>query len=103
MTQGIKKCRFELVDKPKYQRFRKFIRNDLAEKLVKTLRTNKTDSFRRRQGFNVTDAFNTKEQTALEAVKDAFLVLGYRIDLYFNKHKIAIEVDEFGYNDRNID
>ena len=28
-------------------------------------------------------------------------VLGYRIDLYFHKYKLAIEVDELGHADRN--
>ena len=28
-------------------------------------------------------------------------VLGYRIDLYFHKYKLALEVDELGYADRN--
>ena len=27
--------------------------------------------------------------------------LGYRIDFYFHKNKLAIEVDELGHNDRN--
>ena len=30
-------------------------------------------------------------------------VLGYRIDLYFHKHKLPIEVDELGHADRNLD
>ena len=30
-------------------------------------------------------------------------VLGYRIDAYFRKYKLAIEVDEQGHNDRDID
>ena len=30
-----------------------------------------------------------------------YSVLGYRIDLYFHKHKLAIEVDELGHADRN--
>ena len=30
-------------------------------------------------------------------------ILGYRTDLYFHKYKPAIEVDELGHNDRNID
>ena len=30
-------------------------------------------------------------------------VLGCRIDLYFHKYKLAIEVDELGHADRNID
>ena len=32
-----------------------------------------------------------------------YTVIGYRIDLYFHKYKLAIEVDELGHNDRNID
>ena len=32
-----------------------------------------------------------------------YTVIGYRIDLYFHKYKLAIEVDELGDNDRNID
>ena len=31
-----------------------------------------------------------------------YTVLGYRIDLYFHKYKIAIDVDELDHNDRNI-
>ena len=32
-----------------------------------------------------------------------YRVLGYRIDLYFNKHNLAVVVDEKGHEDRNID
>ena len=48
----------------------------------------------------------------LESIKDAierenmqtqYSVLGYKIDLYFHEYKLAIEVDELGHNDRNID
>ena len=55
---------------------------------------------------------NTKEQTVINLVKDAFegenmqtqyTVLNYRIDLYFHEYKLAIEVDELGHNDKNID
>ena len=31
-----------------------------------------------------------------------YTVIGYRTDLYFHKHKLAIEVDELGHADRNI-
>ena len=31
-----------------------------------------------------------------------YSVLGYRIDPYFHKHKLAIEVDELGNADRNL-
>ena len=31
-----------------------------------------------------------------------YSVLGYRIDLYFHKYKLAIQVDELGHADKNI-
>ena len=54
---------------------------------------------------------NTKEQTVINSIKDAFegenmqsqyTVLNYRIDPYFHKYKLAIEIDELGHRDRNI-
>ena len=54
---------------------------------------------------------NTKEQTVSKSLKNAFegedmqtqySVLGYRIDLYFHKHKLAIEVDELGHADKSL-
>ena len=32
-----------------------------------------------------------------------YSVLGYRIDLYFYDYRLAIEIDEKGYKERNID
>ena len=65
-----KKRRFELVDDRKYQLFRRFILNDLAEKLVKILRADKVDEFRRNIGFNVYDVFNNKEQSVIKSIKE---------------------------------
>ena len=31
-----------------------------------------------------------------------YTVIGYRIDLCFHEHKLAIEVDELGHVDRNL-
>ena len=62
-------------------------------------------------GFKIHDVINTKEQTVISAIKDAFegeniqtqySVLSYRIDLYFHEYKLAIEIDELGQADRNI-
>ena len=53
---------------------------------------------------------NNKEQAVINSIKDAFegenmqtqySVLSYRIDLYFHKYKLAIEVHELGHADRN--
>ena len=62
-------------------------------------------------GFKLHDVINTKEQTIINSIKDTFegeniqtqySVLGYRIDLYFYEYKLAIEVDELGHTNRNI-
>ena len=74
-------------------------------------RTDESFKLKRNLGFNLHDVINTKEQTVLRSIKDAFegedmqtqyTVIGYRIDLYFHKHKLAIEVDELGHADRNL-
>ena len=75
-------------------------------------RTDESCNLKINLGFTLHDVINTKEQTVTNSIKDAFegedmqtqyTVLGYRIDLYFHKYKLAIEVDELGHNDRNID
>ena len=74
-------------------------------------RTDESCNLKRNLGFKLHDVINTKEQTVLESIKNAFegedmqtqySVLGYRIDLYFHKYKLAIEVDELGHADRNL-
>ena len=54
----------------------------------------------------------TKEKSVWKSIKDAFegenmqtgyCVLGYKIDLYFYNHKLAIEVDEKEPKDSDID
>ena len=105
-----KKRRFELIDDQ--QSCRRFICNDLALKIIKDCRTDKSCNFKRNLGFTQRDVINAKEKTVINSIKDAFegenmqtqyTVLTYRIDLYFHKYKLAIEIDELGHNDRNID
>ena len=73
---------------------------------------NELCNLKRNLGFALHGVINTKEQTIINSIKDAFegedmqtqyTVIGYRIDLYFHEYKLAIEVDELGHNDRNID
>ena len=105
------KCRYELIDDPIKQSNRTFIRNDLALKVIIDCRTNESYNLRRNLGFTLHDVINSKEQTVINSIEDAFegenmqtqyTLLNYRIDLYFHKYKLAIEVDELGHNDRNI-
>ena len=75
-------------------------------------RTDESCKFKRKLRFTLHDVINTKEQTVISAIKEAFegenmqtqySVLSYRTDLYFHKYKLAVEVDELGHSDRNID
>ena len=74
-------------------------------------RTDESCNFKKKLGFKLHDVSNTKEQTVLESIRNAFegedmktqySTLGYRIDLYFHKYKLAIEVDELGHSDRDF-
>ena len=106
-----KKQRSELNESTN-QPNKRFIHVDLALKVIMDCRTDESCKFKRNLEFTLHDVINTKEQTVINSIKDAFegenmqtqyTVLNYRIDLYFHKYKLAIEVDELGHNDRNID
>ena len=72
----------------------------------------KSINLRSKLGLNQYDIILTKEQSVLKSVMDAsevenmktqYRALECRIDLYFYDYKLAIEVDEKGHKDRNID
>ena len=42
-------------------------------------------------------------EDGFEGEKTQCSVLGYKTDPYFQEYKLAIEVDELGHNDSNID
>ena len=61
--------------------------------------------------FRLHDVINAKKQVVINSIKDAFegenmqtsySVLGYRIDLYFHKHKLVLEVDELEHAGKNL-
>ena len=99
-----KKNRYELVDKPKKKPSTRFLRGDLALKVIMDCGTDESCNFKRNLGFRLHDMINTKEQTVINSIKDAFegeniqtqyILLGYRTDFYFHKHKLAVEVDDW--------
>ena len=101
-----KKRRYELTDKPRKPSNRRFLHNDLALKIIMNCRTDRSCSFKKNLGFKLHDVINTKEQTIINSIKDTFereniqnqySVLGYSIDLYFHKYKLAMEADELGH------
>ena len=106
-----KKHRYELVDEPIKQPNRRFLRIDLALKIIMGCRKDESCSFKRNLGFKLYAVISTKEQIVINSMKDAFegqdmqaqySVLSYRTDPYFHKYKLAVEVDELGHADRNI-
>ena len=105
-----KKCGYKLNESTN-QPHRRFIHVDLAFKLIKNCKTDESCACKENLGFTLHHVVNTKEQSFIISIKDAFegedmqtqySVLSYRIDLYFHKYKLAIEVDELGHADRNI-
>ena len=106
-----KKRRSELINKPTKQSDRRFLHNDLALKIIMDCRKDKSCSLKKKLGFKLYDFIITKEQTIISSIKDTFegeniqsqySVLGCRIDLYFHKYQLAIEVDELGQTNINI-
>ena len=106
-----KKHRYKLVSDPEKQPNRRFLRSDLALKIIIKCRTDESCNLKRNLGFNLHDFINTKEQIVLESIKDAFQGedmktqypnLGSRTDFYFHKYRIAIEADELGHANRNL-
>ena len=106
-----KKHRCELVNKPIKQSDRRFLHIDLVLKIIMDCRTDKSCSLIRTLEFKIYNVINTKEQTIINSIKNTFegenmqtqySVLGYRIDIYFHEYKFAIEVDELGHANRNI-
>ena len=87
-----------------------YIREDLAFKIIMYSTVPTSLGFKSKLGFNPYDPIMRKEQSVLTKVMKVFAreeillqhyVLGYRINLYFLKHKLAIETDEKRHKDRN--
>ena len=68
-----KKCRYELNESEK-QSHRRFIHVNLALKVILDCRTVESCNFKRNLGFTLHDVINTKEQTVINLIKDAFQV-----------------------------
>ena len=107
----LRKQRQELEDCNK-QPCRTFLREDLASQIIMDCRTIPAINFETKLGFNQQDPIMTQEQSILTKIKSAFSVesiilqqhvLGYRIDAYFPKYKLAVDVDELEHSTRAIE
>ena len=75
-------------------------------------RTTAAVNFRTRLGFRQHDPIMNQEQSELTKIMIVFAtaeiilqynVLSYRVDAYFPKYKLGIQMDEQGHNGRSID
>ena len=106
----LRKQRQELQNCGGYQPCRNFLRDNFAIQIILDCRTRFAIDFISILGFNQYDQIMTQEQSILSKVKIIFsaekmifqcCVLGYYIDAYFPKHKLAIELDEQGHHNRD--
>ena len=105
----LRKQRQELQECIK-QPSKRFLGEDFAVQVIMDCRTTPSIDFKTRLGFSIQDAMMAQEQSVLTKIKESFsteeiifqhCVLGYKIDAYFLKHKLAIKVDEKRHQDRD--
>ena len=112
--QQIRKYKIDRARLIKSSKHSMYIHEDILIPIImqSRLSDSKTIKFRSDLGFNQINLILKKEQSVIESIRDTFkgediqiqyIVLGYRIDLYFYEHKLAIEIDELGHNDRDTD
>ena len=104
-----KRKSYEIQDCEDYQPCRMFLKEELAVTIMMDTRT-KAVEFRAKFKNNQHDPILTKEQSIVskivkafsnEKIIEQFFVLKEKIDFYFPRHKLAMEVDELGHLDRN--
>ena len=98
------------TNQKKKKKNRIFIHKELAAKTIMDCRTTAAHKFRTFQNDVISTkiismSVLTKITSSFEGenMKTQYNVSSYRIDLYFHDFMLAIEIDENGHSDRNID
>ena len=105
------KYRQELTPNAEYQRCRVFVRNDLVERKIKSCRKSSKRflEFKKKLGLDP-NLVTCDEQDIISALQVAFegeiiltqyCIKNKRLDAYFSKYKLEIEVDEYNHECRN--
>ena len=105
------KYRQKLTPNAEYQRCRVFVRNDLVERKIKSCRKSSKRflEFKKKLGLDP-KLVTCDEQDIISALQVAFegeiiltqyCIENKRIDAYFSKYKLGIEVDEYNHEGRN--
>ena len=107
------KYRQELTPNAEYQRCRVFVRNDLVERKIKSCRKSSKRflEFKKKLGLdpNVVTCDEQDIINTLQIVFEGEIILtqycieNKRLDAYFSKYKLGIEVDEYNHEGRNFE
>ena len=107
------KYRHELMPNTEFQPYRRFIRNDLVKRKFKSCRksSKKFLEFRKKLGLDP-DVVTCDEQDIISALQVALegeititqhCIKKKRLDAYFPKYKLGIEIDEYNHEGRNFE
>ena len=105
------KYRQELTPNAEYQQCRVFVQNDLVERKIKSYRksSKKFLELKNKLGLDP-DVITCDKQNIISSLHIAFegeinhtqyCIKNKRLDAYFPKHKLGIEVDEYNHEVRN--
>ena len=105
------KYRQELTPNAEYQRCRVFVRNDLVERKIKSCRKSSKRflEFKKKLGLDP-NVVTCDEQDIISAFQVAFegeiiltqhCIKNKRIDAYFSKYKLGIEINEYNHESWN--
>ena len=112
--QQIRKYKIDWVRLIKGRKHSMYVHEDILIPILMQSRLSgsKTIKCRFDVGFSQINLILKKEQSVIESIRDTvkwedikiqYSVLSYEIDLYFYEHKLEMQVDELGHNDRNTD
>ena len=108
-----KKYRYELMPSTKFRLCERFVRNDLAERKMGSPRpaSQQLFEFEEKLGLDPNE-YSLNKQDVISAFQVAFegeimhtqyCVQNKRLDFYFSKHKLGVEIDEYDHADRDFE
>ena len=105
--------RQELTPNAEYQRCRVFVRNDLVERKIKSCRKSSKKFLQFKKKLRLDPDVVTCDEhdiiSAFQVASEGEIILtkhcvkNKRIDAYFSKYKLGIEVDEYNHEGRNFE
>ena len=107
------KCRYELMPSIKFGPFERFVRNDLAERKIRSRRLTSEQflEFKEKLGLDPNE-YSFDEQDIISGLKRAFegdimhtqyCVQNKRLDFYFPEDTLGVEIDEYGHAGRDFE